>query len=169
MPAEPDSAEGWGPQYNHKKVKKMKEIRVSASGIIFENDKVLLVRYQDERSNFLVGPGGGVLPEEDLLTGLKREMVEETGLQVKPGKIILIEDLLANKYRVIKIWFLCSIVGGTLQQTEGAKIEGIAEVGWFSKAQLAHETVYPEILKTIDWKDFMNLEVQYLPLKKALF
>jgi len=148
----------------------MKEIRVSASGIIFDGDKVLLVRYQDKRSNFLVGPGGGVLPEEDLLTGLRREVFEETGVQVSPGKIILIEDLLASKYRVIKAWFLCAIVGGKLQQqTEEAQIEGITEVGWFSKAQLANETVYPEILKTVAWKDLLNFEVQYLPLKKAHF
>lgn len=144
-------------------------MRVSASGIIFEGDKVLLVRYQDEQSNILVGPGGGVLPEEDLLTGLKREVDEETGLQVKPGKIILIEDLLASKYRVIKIWFLCSLIGGKLQVTEEAKIEGITEVGWFSKAQLMHETVYPEILKTVDWKKFLEFEAHYLPLKKAQF
>ena len=111
-----------------------------------------------------------MLPEEDLLTGLKREIFEETGLHVIPGKIVLIEDLLANKYRVIKVWFLCTIVGGELQQqTEEAKIEGITEVGWFSKIQLAHETVYPEVLKTVAWKDLLDLEVQYLPLKKAHF
>jgi hypothetical protein len=46
--------------------KVMKEIRVSASGIIFDGDKVLLVRYKDERSNFLVGPGGGVLVERSI-------------------------------------------------------------------------------------------------------
>ena len=147
----------------------MKEIRVSASGIIFDGDKVLLVRYKDEKSNFLVGPGGGVLPEEDLLTGLKREVFEETGLHVSPGKIILIEDLLANKCRVIKAWFLCTIIGGKLQQTEGATIEGIVEVGWFSKAQLTDETVYPEILKNVDWKDFLDFEAQYLPLKRTHF
>lgn len=147
----------------------MKELRLSASGIVFDQDKVLLVRYQDEKSNFLVGPGGGVLQEEDLLTGLKREVFEETGLHVSPGKIVLIEDLLANKYRVIKVWFLCTINGGELQKTEEAKIEGITEVGWFSKTHLKHETVYPEILKSMDWNDILELETQYVPLKRAQF
>jgi hypothetical protein len=45
----------------------MQEIRLSASGIIFQQDKVLLVRYKDQKADFLVGPGGGVFPEEDLL------------------------------------------------------------------------------------------------------
>jgi len=149
----------------------IKKIRVSASGIIFNENKVLLVRCQDAKSNFLLGPGGGVLPEEDLHTGLKREVFEETGLHVNPGKILLIEDLLASKYRVIKIWFLCTLVGGQISKTEEAKIEGITEVGWFSKDQLKNEIVYPEILKDIDWSNFLNnnFEAKCLGIKKASF
>jgi 8-oxo-dGTP pyrophosphatase MutT (NUDIX family) len=150
----------------------MQTFRVSASGIIFDQDKVLLVRYRNEKSNFLVGPGGGVLPEEDLYTGLKREVFEETRLHVNPGKVLLIEDLLASKYRVIKIWFLCTIVGSTTQQnTEEAKIEEITEVGWFNKDQLKNEIVYPEILKSMNWQDIVSrhFEATYFPLKKANF
>jgi len=146
----------------------IKEIRVCASGIVFDQNKVLLVRYQGEKSNFLVGPGGGVLPEEDLLTGLKREVFEETGLHVNPGKIVLVEDLLASKYRIIKVWFLCTLIDGQISNTEEAKIEGITEVGWFSLDQLNHETVYPKILKTINWNDLVSnkFQAQYLPLMR---
>lgn len=152
-------------------IDKITQFRICASGIIFDQDKVLLVRYQNTKSSFLVGPGGGVLPEEDLLAGLKREVLEETGLHVKPGKIVLIEDLLTNKYRIIKIWFLCTLVAGQICETEEAKIEGITEVAWFSKDQLKHETVYPEILKNVDWNNFVSnkFETQYLPLKNANF
>lgn len=147
----------------------MKEIRVSASGIIFNEKKVLLVRYKNEKSNFLVGPGGGVFPEEDLFVGLKREIFEETGLHVESEKIILIEDLLSSKYRIIKIWFLCKLIGGKIQDTEEAKIEGITEVGWFGKDELVNETVYPEILKIYDWNELPNCCAQYAPMKNVNF
>ena len=150
----------------------MKEFRVSASGIVIDQDKILLVRCTDPNGvTFLLGPGGGVLPEEDLYTGLKREVFEETGLHVNPSKMLFVEDLNSIKYRVIKIWFLCSIIGGTLSETEEAKIEGIIEAGWYSKDQLKNEIVYPEILKDIDWKDLYksSFETMYFPHKKARF
>jgi 8-oxo-dGTP diphosphatase len=149
----------------------MNEIRVSASGIIIQEGKVLLVRYKDAKTGFLVGPGGGVLPEEDLFSGLKREVFEETGLHVNPGKMVLVEDLLSSKYRLMKVWFICSITGGTLSKTEEAAIEGIVDVGWYTKNQLDDEIVYPEILKGIDWNELLgaNFEPIYLPLKKANF
>ena len=149
----------------------MQEIRLSASGIIFQHDKVLLVRYKDQKTDFLVGPGGGVFPEEDLYSGLKREVLEETGLLVNPGRMLLVEDLLASKYRVIKIWFLCTIVGGEITETEEARIEGIVDVNWYTRSQLENEIVYPEILKSVDWQELSNaiIETKYFPLKKANF
>jgi len=149
----------------------MKEFRVSASGIIFQQNKVLLVRYMGQNGDFLVGPGGGVLPEEDLHTGLTREVFEETGLLVAPGKMLFVEDLLSSKYRIIKIWFLCVVTGGKIMETEAAKIEGIVQVGWYGRDQLENETVYPEILLKFDWNDILsnNFETKYAGLKKANF
>lgn len=144
-------------------------VRVSAAGIIFNQGKVLLVRYSNNQTSFLLGPGGGVLHDEDILTGLKREVFEETGLHVIPGRLILIEDLVGSKYRVMKVWFLCTVTGGELRQTKEAEIEGITEAAWFDKAQLKNETVYPEILKTVEWEEILSFEAQCLPMKKARF
>jgi hypothetical protein len=97
--------------------------------------------------------------------------LEETGLLVNPGRMLLVEDLLASKYRVIKIWFLCSIVGGEITETEEARIEGIVDVNWYTRSQLENEIVYPEILKSVDWNELSNavIETKYFPLKKANF
>lgn len=109
--------------------------------------------------------------EEDLATALKREVFEETRLDVSPGKMLLVEDLLSSKYRLTKIWFLCSFVGGTLMKTHEAEIEGIVDVNWYSKSQLGNEIVYPEILINFDWRELLsdNFNVEYLALKKANF
>ena len=150
----------------------MKEFRISAAGVILHQDRVLLVRYKGQNDDtFLVGPGGGVQIEEDLHAGLKREVLEETGLHVSPGKMLVVEDMLASKYRVIKVWFLCTLAGGSLAKTEAAHIEGIIDVGWYAKDQLANETVYPEILQTFDWAEFSsnNFETKYLNMQKANF
>lgn len=150
------------------------EYRLSAAGIIFQQDKVLLVRCKTEDTRtFLLGPGGGVQVNEDLKVALKREVFEETRINVKPGKLLLVEDLLSSKYRLTKIWFLCTVIGGTLatELTEEAQIEGIVNVGWYNKEQLQKEIVYPELLLNHDWRDFAkdNFVVKYLDLKKADF
>jgi 8-oxo-dGTP pyrophosphatase MutT (NUDIX family) len=51
--------------------------RRAARGIIIKDSKILLL--YTKRYNDYSFPGGGVDPEEDLVTGLKRELAEETG------------------------------------------------------------------------------------------
>ncbi len=51
--------------------------RRAARGIILNGSKILLL--YTKRYNDYSFPGGGVEPHEDLVEGLKRELVEETG------------------------------------------------------------------------------------------
>lgn len=51
--------------------------RRASRGIILKDSKILLL--YTKRYNDYSFPGGGVDPEEDLITGLKRELAEETG------------------------------------------------------------------------------------------
>lgn len=143
--------------------------RIAASAIILHEDKILLVRYKHGESSFLVGPGGGVHVNEDLNQALVREVKEETGIIVQPGKMLFVEDLLTKNYRMIKFWFLCIIIEGQLKQTQEAKEEGIIEVGWFSKDDLLNEIVFPSIIMDVDWTIFCkdNWQTKYLELKKA--
>lgn len=53
--------------------------RRASRGIILKDSKILLL--YTERYNDYSFPGGGVDREEDLVTGLKRELVEEVGAQ----------------------------------------------------------------------------------------
>ncbi|MFH0898533.1 MAG: NUDIX domain-containing protein [bacterium] len=150
----------------------MKEYRIAAAAIVMQHRKVLLVRYHNkDGNNFLVGPGGGIHVEESLPQAVVREVKEETGIEVQPSKMLFVEDLLSERYRMIKIWFLCNVVGGQLIKTQEAQDEGIVEVGWYEKEQLKHEIVYPAILKEVDWDTFFSQEwqFQYIDLKKANF
>lgn len=141
--------------------------RIAASAIVLHDDKLLLVRYKNRNSSFLVGPGGGVKAHEDLKQALVREVKEETGLVVQPGRMLFVEDLLTQRYRMIKFWFLCIMIDGQLEQTKEAEEEGIIEVNWFSKDNLQAEIVYPSIIINTDWKMLSknNWPTKYLELK----
>lgn len=150
----------------------VREFRISSGGIVINQDKILLVKYVDSKGkSYLVGPGGGVLINENTSQAVVREILEETGLKVKPKKILFVEDMLSKRHRIIKIWFLCGLLGGKLRLTHGAKEEEILEVGWFSREQLDNETVYPLPLKKYDWNDFSKncWQTIYMELREVDF
>ena len=149
-----------------------REHRISAGAIIIHSGRILLVRYGDTSGKgSLVGPGGGVLSNESINEAVIREIREETGLEARPRKILFVEDLLSRRYRMVKIWLLCELIGGQLKRTQRAIDEGITEVGWYRKEQLQNEVVYPSILLNCDWRLFFkdNWEARYLESRNASF
>ncbi len=149
-----------------------REFRISAGAVIIQNRKVLLVRYNDNHGgSYLVSPGGGVLIDESTDRAVVREVFEETGIEVKPRKILFVEDLLSRQWRITKIWFLCDVLGGTLTKTQGAIEEKITEIGWYNRSQLDTEVVYPAPLLTHNWDSFSkdNWKTIYLDLREADF
>ena len=150
-----------------------REQRIAAGAIIIHEEKILLVRYKDRhRRSYLVGPGGGVQSDDESITqALRREVKEETGLEVSPYKLLFVEDLLSSRYRMVKIWFLCNTVGGQVKKTQGAIDEGIVEVRWYGRDELNSEVVYPPVLLNENWELFFNdkPEPKYLELRNADF
>jgi ADP-ribose pyrophosphatase YjhB (NUDIX family) len=64
--------------------------RPSAYGFIVQNEKVLVMRNKSNGKIWF--PGGGIEMYERLEGGLKREIKEETGLEVKVGKLMLAKE-----------------------------------------------------------------------------
>jgi 8-oxo-dGTP diphosphatase len=149
-----------------------KEHRISAGAIIIHNNKILLARYNNSSGKtYLVCPGGGVNNEEGLSQAVVREVKEETGIEIVPDKIVCVEDLYSRKYRMVKIWFLCRMVGGQLERTQGAIAETIIEAKWYAKEDLKNEVVYPRIIMESDWDLFFkdSWQTKYLELSYADF
>lgn len=73
------------------------ERRIGVRGIAYRNGKLLSVLHRDEHGNpvdFWALPGGGLDPREPLEQGIYREMVEETAIAPKIGKLLCIQQLL---------------------------------------------------------------------------
>ena len=149
-----------------------REHRISAGAIIIQEGQVLLVSYGGVSGrSYMVGPGGGVLGDEGIYEAVVREVREETGLEVSPRKVLFVEDLLSRRQRIVKIWFLCDLIGGQLANTRGALQEGITDVAWYRKDELLNEVVYPPELLSYDWGAFSrhNWESKYLELRETDF
>ncbi|HJR80775.1 MAG TPA: NUDIX hydrolase [Anaerolineales bacterium] len=106
---------------------------------IIQNHHVLLlkVRYQAfPGRTFWVIPGGGQLPGESEEDCVKREVREETHLEVKIDRLILDESgIPGGIYRRIKT-YLCRIISGDPQpgsepEVDTAEHVTIIQIGWF--------------------------------------
>jgi 8-oxo-dGTP pyrophosphatase MutT (NUDIX family) len=149
-----------------------REHRISAGAIVIREDHVLLVRYHGAGGgSYLAGPGGGVLSSESLQQAVVREAWEETGLEVSPQKVLFVEDLLSQRHRIVKVWFLCNLIGGRLANTQGALMEGIIDAAWYRRDELLDEVVYPPTLLSYEWVAFArhDWESKYLELRETDF
>ena len=74
----------------------MSHVRIRCTGLIIENNSVLLVEYDDNGIHYNL-PGGGLEPGETILEGVAREVLEETTAQVDVGPLALIYEFTPHK------------------------------------------------------------------------
>ena len=70
---------------------------------------------------------------------------------------VVIENIRATRYQMVKVWYLCEYAGGPASRTAGADEEGIIEVGWYTDDELLNETVFPEVIRTAGIASLNNL------------
>ena len=86
-------------------------IILAANGIISdETGAVLLILRTDTRT--WAAPGGGVGRGELPVQAVMREFAEETGLQVRPGRLTAISFWQLEPYPILSLYFECRLVGG---------------------------------------------------------
>ena len=126
----------------------MQRYRISAGAIVEDQDRVLLVRHVvPGRYDFWVAPGGGVKDEESYEEATTREVWEETGLKIKVGRLLYIEDLVNPECRFVKFWFAAQLIGGTLDVTHPeARAEHVVEAAWLRPEEFQGKAVFPEVL-----------------------
>ncbi len=105
-------------------------------GLIIQDHKILLIRCYEWRTNisFWVIPGGGPEPGETDEECAIREMKEETGLDVRVGKLLIEQDAFpGGMYKRLKS-YICTPIGGQLEPGSEPENEvdiEITAVRWF--------------------------------------
>lgn len=94
---------------------------VAVGCLIVSDNKVLLVKRKNPPNEGLWAiPGGKVEYGETIEDALKREIKEETGLEISVGELISIVQIIAEGYHYVILDFECKPVGGILSAASDA-------------------------------------------------
>jgi ADP-ribose pyrophosphatase YjhB (NUDIX family) len=99
-----------------------------AAAVVDESGRVLVTQRRD---NGRWEPPGGVLElDESIIDGLKREVLEETGLTVEPIRLTGVYKNMARG--IIALMFLARVTGGRITTSDET-----SHVEWWEPAQVA--------------------------------
>ena len=130
-------------------------IRNSAKAIIVNDNKVALIKKQDEEGSFYIFPGGGQDKGETLEHAVIRECLEELDVAVRVHGLIHIREYIGENHEFaefdkgvhqIEFYFNCSIVR---ENVNGAPIQPDADqigVEWLPVVELHTFRVYPKAI-----------------------
>ncbi|MCL2092523.1 MAG: NUDIX hydrolase [Micrococcales bacterium] len=118
----------------------------SVAGAVIDGDRVLLIQRRD---NGRWEPPGGILEHgETIEDGLRREIYEETGLQVEPGPLTGIYHNMPR--HIIAMVFRCDPVSGKLTTNNE-----VAQFCWATAGEvraLATEAYAIRLLDAFQWR-----------------
>ena len=122
-------------------------VKAGVAGVILRGDRIVLVRrkYGADRGKWCI-PCGNVEVGEDVRTAVKREIKEETGLDVEVGDVVdAVSTHHSPERSVVGVYFLVKEKGGDLVAGDDA-----AEVGLFSLAQPPADMAFEADIKIIE-------------------
>ena len=92
-------------------------LRVRVSGILVDQNRVLMVRHQglSNAGYFWAPPGGGMTFGQSATECLKREFREETGLVISVGDFLFANEYLDPPLHAVELFFKVTKTGGEIR------------------------------------------------------
>ena len=129
--------------------------RLAVRAVILQDNRLLMVNAWKTGSDLLCAPGGGVEPHASLPDNLRREVREETGLEIEVGPVCLVNEFHApeRRFHQVDVYFRAQVTSGTLDP-DWRDPEGIVTRRyWLTRAELMAARFKPDSLPAVAWGD----------------
>lgn len=150
--------------------------RNSCKAVILDNDELLVVKKIDETGIYYVIPGGGQNWGEELHDTLKRECLEEVGIEpYEINELICIREFFGSKQTFpnankqlhqIEFYFHCKVdrnkvcIGHEIDKKQ-------IGIEWLKISNLKNERLFPEIIKDKIMKIMNNEDIKNIYVGSA--
>lgn len=134
------------------------ERTVRVRGILFNNGKLLAVKHKKDDGSavsYWAVPGGGLDVGENIISGLHREMIEETGIPPTIGNVLFIQQFITTKSdgsnrEELELFFHITNANDYPAVDLTATTHGDQEIATIEWIDPSSENVLPAFLQTYD-------------------
>ena len=113
------------------------KVRVRVCGVCWQEGKLLMVNHRGLTAGaFWAPPGGGVTFAESAGTCLRREFLEETGLEVHNERFLFACEFIQDQLHAIELFFEVSLAGGKIGRGQDPELPIIEDVRFLSPAEI---------------------------------
>lgn len=125
-------------------------IRLSARGIVVRNEQILMVQYIDEGGLHYNLPGGGVDFCEPMRDTVRREIKEETMLDVTVGELLFTYEHIqpephVNHWHTVSFFFRCEPIDGSTASLPPNPDPNETAVVWMPYDEFRKALLYPMV------------------------
>ncbi|TXG77522.1 NUDIX domain-containing protein [Patescibacteria group bacterium] len=142
----------------------MLERKTTARGIIYRDGKLFLqkLKHSDGVNDFWSTPGGKLDPCESIVNGVSRELIEETGVAPKVGRLLFVQQFLDKDVEFTEFFFHIENPEDYESIDLSATSHGELEIAHFGFVDPKNEHVLPRFLSDIDLDDcIQNIKPVY--------
>ncbi len=147
----------------------IRPIRTAARAVIISDGKLLVTKMRDHRGIYYILPGGGQRPGETLCETVRRECLEEVGVEVEVGRLLYVREYIGKnhnfsprhaRFHQLEHVFLCSVADPHAPSPGTGLDNHQVGIAWLALDNLEPIRFYPDSIKRF----FTDRNVQVEPL-----
>ena len=126
--------------------------RLAVRAVIVHEGRLLLVNaWADGASDLMCAPGGGVEVHASLHDNLKREVHEETGLEIEVGEPCLVNEFHdpASSFHQVEIFFRAQVRDAEIDPAWKDPENIVTQRRWVTESDLAQVRLKPDALRRV--------------------
>lgn len=142
----------------------MEKRRINVRGIIYRDNKVLAVKHLTSsggEADYWAIPGGGLDPKESLQHGLIRELLEETGIEAKVGRLLFVQQFPSSRTgrdEELEFFFHVENPDDFEEIDLTITTHGVAEIARIEFIDPAKERILPPFLGTLALDNYIDTD-----------
>jgi 8-oxo-dGTP pyrophosphatase MutT (NUDIX family) len=143
----------------------MDKRRVNVRAVVWRDGKILAVKHTSKGGDGVAAywclPGGGLDPHESLVDGVKREVMEETGVDATVGKLLFIQQFASEREHrdeELELLFLVEDTPAFDTIDLAATSHGLEEIAEIAFVDPTAVRILPAFLASIDIASYIGAD-----------